>query len=275
MAALSLSVAYCAPKKPQDEQSKASELISQGKYNESIAMMDSAVRNNPQDKKSRLLLASAYAAQAGIFLTSYMPLADELVHASKSRDAQVANQANVLIYEQLKKGARTPEQRKLIEVAQALFMATARMNTVIRQFNAIPNVGSPQSLENLKTAIAILDGDEYIGGPALYRGLLRLVLIKDYFKSRLNLSYFSQCSVDFNILITQLTEIRGMIARVYNDLIFGMIEPGKKAQMIQAAERFDIDLDNTIDTIKTINMPGAMDLSFVYKQLGTKCEGKR
>ncbi len=272
LAALSIGLTNCAPKKAVDDRSRASQLITQGRYNEAIAIMDPAVRANPEDQKSRVLLASAYAAQAGIFLSGFLGLADEIVRESKSRDAQVASEANALIYDQLRKSAKSPEQLRIVNVAQAIFMASMRMNTIIRLFNAVPDVMSPQAQVNLRAAIEILDGDDFEGGPALYRGLLRIVLIKNYIQSRLDLSYLSRCNVDFDRLIVQLGEMRTMFARVFNDFILGTVDPARKQQMVQASQRFDIDLSNAIDTLKSVNMPGALDLSFVYKQLNAKCE---
>jgi len=276
LAALSLSATFCAPKKPPvDESSRANSLINEGRYNEAIAILDPAVRTNPQDQRSRLLLASAYAGQAGIFLSSYMGLAQELVMQTRSPDAEIINTANVMIYDRLRASAGSPEARKVIDVAQSVFVASVRIKTIIAMFNAVPNVKSPQALENIQIAIQILDGDEYVGGPALYRGLLRLVVAKHFLTTKLRLESFNQCRVNFHFLADQIVEARKYVRPIYNDLILGIIDPARKEPLIQAAARFDADTENAIQAIRTVGNTGAVNLAFIYEKLKTQCgEGK-
>lgn len=272
VAAMALSATFCAPKKPPvDESSRANSLINEGRYGEAIAILDPAVRTNPQDQRSRLLLASAYAGQAGIFLSSYMGLAQELMMQNRSADAEIINTASVMIYDRLRDSAGSPEAKKVIDIAQSVFVASVRLKTFISMFNAVPNVKSPEALKNVKIAIEILDGEDYVGGPALYRGLLRLVVAKHFLTTRLKMESFNQCRVNFHFLANQMIEARKYIRPIYNDLILGIIDPARKEPLIQAAARFDADTENAIQTIRTIANTGAVNLAFIYEKLKTQC----
>ena len=142
-----------------DEVTRASYLIEQKQYSEAIYILSERTRRYPGDVRARVILASAYAARAGVSLSSYLDFAREL-----GKWGQIDR---IL-----------PEEND-DDFLQSMTKAAVRVQLMIRAFDSIPAPSSLAGMEDIRKATAVLDeAGELKGGPSLYRGLLRIMVFK-------------------------------------------------------------------------------------------------
>lgn len=142
-----------------DEIARASYLIEQKQYSEAIYILSERTRHYPNDKRARVILASAYAARAGISLSSYVNFARELAKWGK--------------VDQI-----LPEENDG-DFLQSIAKASVRVQLMYRAFDSIPAPSSLAAMEDIQKAYtALVEAGELSGGPSLYRALVRIMVFK-------------------------------------------------------------------------------------------------
>ena len=138
-----------------EEIARASFLIEQKQYSEAIYILSERTRYNRGDKRARIILASAYAARAGVSLSTYVNFAGELAKWGE--------------IDRILPGEDDGDS------LQAMVKAAVRVQLMLRAFDSIPAPSRLAAMEDIREALAAIEqAGELTGGPSLYRALLRI-----------------------------------------------------------------------------------------------------
>ena len=254
---------------PQDEYDEANQQITNGNYNSAIATMNERLSHDPQDKRARLLLASAYAARAGVFMKDFIAIGKSITDEQKqSEETWKKNQGkaydealNLLNDDQLKDAVET-----LARVDKTVF----QIKQVIAVFASIQPVPA-SGQKDLQTAVGILEVEPaYRDGPALYRGLLRLLLLRAQIDSHYGLAEFEKCQIDFTLAAIGLSNLQLEVKKLLQDFIFGL-QPDKIGKLPQIAKDFEAQMRDVNSFVLKIPPHQMVDVSSLNRGLGRAC----
>lgn len=209
-----------------EEVRRAGYLIEQKQYSEAIYVLSDRIRHQPEDKRARLILASAYAARAGISLSSYSSFASELAKWKKIDD---------ILPESDDKG-----------FVQSVAKAAVRVQLMVRAFQAIPSPASLAAAEDARMALRTLDeAGTLAGGPSLYRALLRIIVFKqDVFL--INTPKIERgCLANPDEVSTWLQALLGSLEAIFRDVSHGLEDPEAKS----VAQDFAVKMREIIQAI--------------------------
>ncbi len=231
-------VVACSGDKPpaqnNDELVRANELITDGQYSEAIFILDARVKSSPGDEKARVLLASGYAARAGLMLTRYLSFADQVVKWGQVDDLlPTAGESG---------GAAL---QALSEVAGA----AVKIELVIKAFSALPTPTGDDQIADLKLAVKTLgDGGVLHAGPAIYRALLKTVVLKIDLAGRFKLNTSVACEIASGELGQWFTSIDSEIQSILLDVANGLGD-ASSAEKVRAKAT---DIKTTVDQVAVI-----------------------
>jgi hypothetical protein len=262
--------AGCTSKAQRDsdnEYDRARDMIGQGRYEEVMALMGHKLKNNSQDMTARLLLANAYAARAGVFASGFTDFAAEIIQSSREVDAIVGRNGG--LFEQLKgKGDR---EAKIVIAFERFMIATLRVDGLLRGFRALPQVKSAVALRDLETALQILDQEQrYRGGPAIYRGLLRVTYFKQNLKGRYDFSSIHKCSINAGALAEQISRLRDDVRKILFDIGYGTLNENRQIELEEFTEKIDLEMRTAIQALRRFD-ENSLDVSMIVRQLDGGC----
>ena len=238
-----------------DEISRASYLIDKGHYSEAIYTLHTRVHERPLDVQARVLLASAYAARGGLFLSSYRGFADEML---KWEDRQ----------EMIPAGSDDP-------FLDDLAIASLRVHLIVRAFDSLPVVSTPSAYQDLTTAVSILEAiPQLTGGPSIYRALLRTARFKH---DLLNVNRFPSvnlCQVEIMSLVQWITKIESELRGIVEDVAGGIADQAAKEKLHALASELDMGLEEAAKQIQAKSKskdPILMNIPWALRRVSGSC----
>ena len=248
----------------------ANRAITEGNYNAAIATMAQKVDYDANDKKARLILASAYAARAGVYMRDYIEISQKVVDKIREAEAYLSSD-NLQIFERIKRGMSNQDQIKMVDAVQKTYSALYQANQIINIFSSIPTL-SLAAQKDLSFAVQILSAEKnYINGAALYRGVLRLVLFKNHMKTDYKLSHLNKCSMNITSWISELQEIKDDASNILYDFSLGTNSPKLRQEISDISQSLDFDFNKAIRVLQNLNLEHA-DVSHVTKAISGQCE---
>jgi hypothetical protein len=204
-----------------DELARASFLVDQQQYSEAIFILTERIKGEPNDVKARVLLASAYAARAGLHFSRYKDLASDLSRWDKDAEAGgLADSGDPLI-------------RRLATHAWQIHL-------VLRAFDSIPTVNTSRGVEDVQKGLAALaEADKLGGGPAVYRALLRTVLLKNRLRTTSPLDGQKICRIDIKFLDNWLQTLGAELKLIMQDLASGTADVPLKEKLAKSSAQVD------------------------------------
>ena len=199
---------------------QAQVLMEEGKYDSVITLLEPALIKTPKDHPMRLLLASAYAARAGIFILTFKDLAKNLLNSpaaapGDSKDTALTNSIN-------------------------------QVKDYMDKFNRVPIIQSEQQWNDVEHAIFIVESeDNFSGGAAAYAGLLRLVSLRYQLFTRENFFQTGSCQVTANYLNSKLHFIQEKLSGILNCFARATQKMEEKLQL----QSNQINLDNNFQSL--------------------------
>jgi hypothetical protein len=272
---LAISAAFfCAACSPQQEPApsdydQANQDIEQGKLNSAIQLMTDRLNQNAHDQKARVILASAYAARGGVYLKRYLNLAEALFLS----DEAAQDSGHLVLFERLKAQAGTDDQKRLIEALASVNYSLWQVNDLFVKFRKIPTVSSDKNFQDVQTAVHVLDEEKTLtGGPALYRGLLRLATLRyqiEHFRGFANLR---GCQVDFNEIGAEFGFVRVEVTRLLKDFQAGTASDSSRRKFDALLASCDRIFGSVDQRLQKLAPYGPTDVSRFLTRLGAKCE---
>jgi hypothetical protein len=209
-----------------DELKRASDLIDQKQYSEAIYILTDRLKRAPQEVRARVLLASAYAARAGLKMQTYTDFAGELQKWNKIDD--------------LIPLAAYSEPSVFDEVARVAF----RIEIVIRAFYSIPVPTSAPAIEDLNQGFQILtEGGVLSGGPSFYRALLHISVFKQKMMTTYRPKYIVGCQLATDDLLTWIALVQGDLNGIIEDVSKGMNDLNAQ----KSVKRMSTDVDESVN----------------------------
>lgn len=186
-----------------DDYDQAQVLMEEGKYNSVITLLEPSLIKNPKHQPTRLLLASAYAARSGIFITNFSSLARGFLD--------------------------TPVPSYNSEKDVALISALQQTQALIEKFKSIPEIKTDSQWMDIERAILIIEQDSnFSGGAAVYSGLLRLVSFRYELTQQENLFGLRSCQITPKFLSAKLNFIYTKTSGILNAFLKATPKPEEK-----------------------------------------------
>lgn len=251
---------------------QANEYIENGNYQSAILLMDDRTRVQPQDRKARVILASAYAAKAGIFIRSYMDLAQEIVDTNQAKDS-IYDQRGRVVFEKLRNSSDSKGQKDLIDTLAEFNKALWQVSDLIVKFDKIPTITTKEQYSDVRKAVEVLSTDVTpSGGPAIYRGLLRLVLFRYHMNFYYRLPEIKNCEVDVGDLYKKISQLRKEISTVLQDFQVGVSSSKQAAQIEGFVRDVDTSFGKALDKLSKYSKGGPADMSLFLVPFGVECQ---
>ena len=200
-----------------DELGRANHLIDRGQYSEAIYILDNRLRHNPDELRTRVLLASAYANRAGLSLSRYQKFAVEMDRWDEGDEGVDNRGVDPLI-------------TKLAEYAWHL-------HVVLRALAALPQPQTENQRADLNSALGVLDDvpGEISGGPAYFRGLIRASLFKDNLVNKYRFKHIEGCRVPKMEILEWLVVVGEDLSLILTDMAYGSKDDGSRANLLKNA----------------------------------------
>ena len=213
----------CSDKKAKEQSppplQTATQLIDQGRYDESIRILESD-RAPRDDSKVTTALASAYAARAGVRVEDFWGFVigyDRLLFAAPSSNDTVPISIDV---NSLPAGF----SRSTVDFLKNLNVNFAQVNSIIARIKQIPYVPAERR-EDLNHAIGVLSRTIQPGA-RLYRSVLSVIVLQSEFKDlapNLNewaKSNYSLCDEKLATIADLLVDVRDRLFWMTDDLAY-------------------------------------------------------
>ncbi len=246
-----LSLASCSKNHVQasaeTDYDYAVRLLDHGQYSAAIEVMEGHISTAPDDGRARLLLASAYAGRAGVQLTDFFDLAKELMRASKSDPH----------------GLDGLKKTDAMEFLDRLYKALHRLENFLRAFNLVPDVRSDRQVQDLRTAVQILNEDQGSNlsrGAILYRGLLKIVLLKHSLRHESPLDLTRNCKLPVAATAQRIHRLYDDVRSVFDDVAEGTAQPRTRRQIHQAAADLEKSFARVLDALENFKSDATIDL---------------
>lgn len=244
--------------------------IDKGDYTAAIETTEEMLQGNEQDHQARVLMASAYAARAGVFMRNYLDLARDFFETTEEAE-RMFDERGFVVFKRLE--ARNGTDGDALKILQALYKAVWRVSDVLHKIDLVPTLAQGPQQDDLQRAIEILAEDtELKGGPAFYRGLLRLTLLKSRIKTDYYVMDIQVCKIDSFTLAEQLGLVGDEFLPVFEDLIVGSMSESRRKTFARARDETIKALDDVLQLIvvHAITMD-SLDMEPIVEDLGGKC----
>lgn len=272
--AWSLTILGCTvrvDKQAPNEYEEANREISNGNYNNAINLMRERLISNPQDQQARLILASAYSARGGIFMKEFIQIGRDVVERIKKSETFTAvKKENV--FDQLKKQVSSEHERDILTALSEVHKIANQINQFVSIYDRLPELsGAP--LKDIQMAIEILKAeDRYRNGPALYRGLLRLLILKLNLKTKYGFRELSKCKIDFRKLAGNVDALYDDVQLIRRDFALGGVGGSEKQDQAAQVLKKDEQFQKTIESIDKLSNDGEIDIAEILLNIGGQCE---
>ena len=201
-----------------DEITRANFLIEQKQYSEAIYVLIERIKRNPKDLRARVVLSSAYAARAGIALTSYTDFANELSKWNKIDEILPGEDDE--------------------ETVQKIAKASVRLQLVIRAFHTIPSPVAATALSDIQLGLVTLEHAGHLsGGPALYRALFRILLFKVELLGRRIPKIEKGCIAEVAEVSRWLQTMLTALDVIFADVAMGFTDAGMRENVLRFAQQ--------------------------------------
>lgn len=241
----------CAPEKKQQNEStsvKAYRLIDEQRTDEAIQLLETSLREEPDNQDYKIILASAYAHKAGFGVQKLIPL------MSRAKSFKQDDALFLKIIEELKKDEKPAQIMQLARLFN-------QMSEFAKIYNAIPSTESVYEVAYLEQAIDILNkvGKDLKPEDALYRGVLEILLLKHILSEKLigqiNTEIkLENCQVDLSTANLSIIRLGKLLIDIYYDI--GIANPSQAIKMKTLAESTAVivsDLTLAITTVTAID----------------------
>ncbi len=268
--ALSMGCSENLGQRPANEYEQANQYISDGNYNTAIAVMNERLYDNPEDRDARLILASAYAARAGIFMNQYYDMGQRIVEKiNQAETFWASHSANV--FDRLEKSASSDEQRGLLSTFQNVYKVVFQINQLIGIFNLVPKLLEADR-RDLAQAVHILNGDQNFGGGAiLYRGVLKLALLKNNLGAKYGALGFEECTINLARVSKQLVELQFETGDMMKDFVIAGLKKGSESALYRSGEQMNRNFNQALAALDSLGISEEVDVTKLNTQLGGRC----
>lgn len=246
---------------------QANQHIENRNFDSAIALMNDQIRKNPYDKKARVILASAYAARAGISINSYVDLVQSLIDSEKNTDHTVK------ALSQLRAQAHSNEERDLIDVLIDFNQALLKVTDFLIKFEKIPTIHSQEQYEDLQKALGVLS-ESYVpeAGPSLYRGLLHIVVFRYHIQEYYRFPEVKACHTDLSELYEKVRYFRSEIRQILGDFARGAQKLERSQQIKSIASSIDETMEKVTQKLSKYAESGETDISLFLLPFGVECD---
>ena len=272
---LSLVTACLYQKKDQNDETpllQAYRLIDANRNDEAIAVLENALKDEPDNKQYKVALASAYANKVGINVRAFVPL----INAAKGMQ-ELSDESTNIEYE------KTPWEKvdQVTRISAGMLLKVARFFQV---YASIPTVTRTESYY-LTYAVDLLDSIEDIEpGDAAYRAVLKVVLFKnavatDLIGSAERKSFADKqaCSFTLDGFNETIAKLGDLIIDILEDV--ARIQPSKEKEINAARERVSSSVSALTLSVNSLMLSDEISRRFLTNttlQLGfrklLKCE---
>lgn len=270
--AIALTSCEEAPKSADRDRELAVQLIEQGDSGAAIALLTPRLERDSEDRKTRLVLASAYAARGGILMKEYADIAFGILDSARETQ-RLFDERGVVVFKKIREHVRNDNEKSLIDAIEKGYKAIWQVSELIRAFDRLPELSGEAQYDDVVRAIQILEEDPGLeGGPVLYRALLRLVIFRYRLAEHYELPELKACKVDLGALLTSLQEMQGELTAVMDDFKNGVREPDRVKDIPTASEEMYQVFDDAYALLGGFQGLGPVDLSTVVTALNGRCE---
>ena len=191
-------------------------VIDQGRYDEAIYVLNSQLTRPQADTKSRLLLASAYAGRAGVKMREFMQVARTWTDAAS--ETELATEKTMTsLFEGMRRQAKSRTEKDLVSLFEGLYRNTIIITKAVVGFSQIPALTDTNQLQDIQRAVETLQSPDIMGGGALYRGLLRLIIFKNDIIVRKDQAFLQSCQLDVERLRLYLDQTQRALLEIMAD----------------------------------------------------------
>lgn len=234
---------------------RAYRLIDSQRADEAILVLEKQLEITPNSTELKTVLASAYAHSAGVRMHQFL--------AVLSRFQNKSNEISSLKVSTSKKQLAT-EQRESEESLEKTLKILSQTQAIIQALNDLPTLSSADEVK-LQYAIQILSelSVNISQEDALYRGLLRLVLVKSSLqrltqtKMKVSQATDGTCEIDTAEVSDNMNDFVVHMILLYQDL--GLGQPKMKEHYLGLQQ----DLEVTNSTIQN-NLTAVTSTSALY-----------
>jgi hypothetical protein len=244
----------------------AYKLLDQGRSAEAVALLEQLHSENPNDKKTTVILASAYASLAGLQVYSFYDLFYDAMFSrpwveltkTKTKTMDMPT-LNIPSPDELKK--KTPSEVMNI-VLQNFVKALGALSQISNILEKIPSL-TAETKPYLEQAIILLDSiDKPEKAHAVFRALLRATYLKNMIATELspdstsdivNYDSTGHCHFRPEMLSRGITEVGKIAGKLMNDLSIGF--PKDKPTFVEAQATVNATMQTvsaTIDSFSTL-----------------------
>ncbi|MCB0349537.1 MAG: hypothetical protein KDD38_00025 [Bdellovibrionales bacterium] len=255
----------------ESEYDQANQQISEGNFNTAIAIMSQRLEDDPSDRVARLILASAFAARAGVFMNQYYDIGQQIAAKIKGAEVYWATHSK-LIFNRIEENAKSSEQKSLLAAFESVYKIIYQINELIGIFSIIPTL-SPADHRDLQQAVSILIVEpNYMGGAILYRGLLRLALLKNDLRTKYEMLGMANCEVNLSVLANQLYSLQKDVTGVMSDFISSSVKENKQSALFRTTAQINKNFDSARGALNSLSVANTIDVSILTVQFGGKCK---
>lgn len=190
-------------------------LIDQEYYSEAIFTLNKQLEREPANPRTRVLLASSYAAKHGVVLTAFSSIAARLIANS--------NPAGV--------GPEAPSDNGLSPEAMRLRQSARQFKMITQAFRDLPVLETEEDAADIERAIALLDGPRLSRGTRILRALLQIVHVKYVFSSSPVLSPENDCRFEKVRYLQWLESLDRELQSAVTDLQTATVDPRIQADL--------------------------------------------
>ncbi len=254
---------------PQDEYDEANQQITNGNFNSAISTMTERLNHDPRDKRARLILASAYAARAGIFMKDFIAIGKIVSEKQKQSDESWKNNQG-RVYDEMLKLMSDDQLKDAAETLARVDKTVYQVKEMVATFEMIPSIKS-ENIYDVQKAVNVLDVEpNYRDGPSLYRGLLRLLLLRAQLDKNYGLTEFQKCKINFELAAAGFLRLQIEVKKLLQDFILGL-QPDKVGKLPQVAKDFDSQMATIGELLQKIPSGQLVDVKSLDRGLGRQC----
>lgn len=246
---------------------EANQHIENRNYESAIALMRDQISRSPYDRRARVILASAYAARAGISIQSYVDLIQELVDSEKN-----INQRTTLALVHLRSQAGSDEERDLVDVLIDFNQALLDVTDLLIKFEKIPTIETHEQYQDLQRALKTISKDHAPeAGPSIYRGLLHIVVFRYHLQKYYRFPEVKNCQVDLSELYTKVHQFKVEVGQILEDFVLGSKNSERSKKLIKLAESTEKSFNKVIHKLSKYSEAGESDISLFLLPFGVEC----
>ena len=266
------------------ERQEGIRLMSEGKYSQAIIIFEGLLAEDPKNEDYRKNLAAAHAGRAGLAIKKFISLVDKIAESTKSTKTDFDSSA-IRLLNFYSKQAEDPEQKVLVGYFITALKAIYTLENLIAIFNEVPKIKVGENLEDIRTALLVLEGRDEISKDTfenhpiqlekhntLYRALIRITLLDYDIRNTYKFSSIQSCEVKKEELIADAEALIENVGFFLSDVSETMSDKKSKEE-VQALSKTLSDLFK--DALIQLDSPilqGMINMSPLAGALDRKCD---